>query len=100
MLSTVATLGCDFMRPFIRSPLNPGHLLQYKALRRPATHRSSVARRCVPCQDKQVCEEVRRNLDAGVYRGGVLSPKHEQAVAWFQARVAEAYAPPSARAAE
>jgi len=45
----------------------------------------------VIAQDKQVCEEVARNLAAGVYRGGVLSPKHEQAVAWFQARLAEAY---------
>lgn len=45
----------------------------------------------VTAQDKQVCEEVQRNLRTGVYRGGVLSPKHEQGVAWFQARVAEAY---------
>jgi choline monooxygenase len=49
----------------------------------------------VTAQDKQVCEEVRRNLAAGIYRGGVLSPKHEQAVGWFQARVAEAYGPPA-----
>jgi len=44
----------------------------------------------VTAQDKQVCEEVRRNLEARVYSSGVLSPKHEQAVAWFQGRVAEA----------
>jgi len=50
----------------------------------------------VTAQDKQICEEVRRNLDAGVYRGGVLSPKHEQALAWFQGRVADAYARPAA----
>jgi len=50
----------------------------------------------VTAQDKQICEEVRRNLDAGVYRGGVLSPKHEQALSWFQGRVAEAYAEPAA----
>jgi choline monooxygenase len=42
-------------------------------------------------QDKQICEEVQRNLRTGIYRGGVLSPKHEQGVAWFQARVAEAH---------
>ena len=55
----------------------------------------------VTAQDKQVCEEVRRNLEAGVYRGGVLSPKHEQPVEWFQTRVAEAYAeaPPARLAA-
>jgi choline monooxygenase len=39
-------------------------------------------------QDRQVCEEVHRNLAAGIYQGGVLSPRHEQAVAWFQDRVA------------
>lgn len=43
----------------------------------------------VTAQDLQVCEEVQRNLEAGVYQGGVLSPKHEQGVAWFQARIAE-----------
>ncbi len=45
----------------------------------------------VTAQDKQVCEEVQRNLRTGVYLGGVLSPKHEQGVSWFQARVAEAH---------
>jgi choline monooxygenase len=45
-------------------------------------------------QDKQICEEVHRNLCAGIYQGGVLSPKHEQSIAWFQARVAEAVGAP------
>ncbi|MFI4966603.1 MAG: aromatic ring-hydroxylating dioxygenase subunit alpha [Caulobacterales bacterium] len=45
----------------------------------------------VTAQDKQVCEEVQRNLRTGIYRGGVLSPKHEQGVAWFQDRVAAAH---------
>ncbi|MFC3070719.1 aromatic ring-hydroxylating oxygenase subunit alpha [Phenylobacterium soli] len=40
-------------------------------------------------QDKQICEEVHRNLCAGIYTGGVLSPKHEQSIAWFQDRVAQ-----------
>ena len=44
----------------------------------------------VTAQDLQVCEEVQRNLEAGVYPGGVLSPRHETGVAWFQGRVAEA----------
>jgi phenylpropionate dioxygenase-like ring-hydroxylating dioxygenase large terminal subunit len=48
----------------------------------------------VTAQDKQICEEVQRNLRTGIYRGGVLSPKHEQGVAWFQARVAEAHGEP------
>ena len=42
----------------------------------------------VTAQDVMVCEEVQRNLEAGVYQGGVLSPKHEQGVAWFQDRIA------------
>jgi choline monooxygenase len=45
----------------------------------------------VTAQDLQVCEEVQRNLEAGVYRGGVLSPKHETGVAWFQDRIAAAH---------
>jgi choline monooxygenase len=53
-----------------------------------------VASDRVTAQDKQVCEEVQRNLQAGVYRGGVLSPKHEQGVAWFQARIARAHGEP------
>lgn len=41
----------------------------------------------VTAQDLAVCEEVQRNLEAGVYPGGVLSPKHETGVAWFQDRI-------------
>lgn len=39
-------------------------------------------------EDAVICEAVQRNLDAGVYVGGVLSPKHEMAVAAFQRLVA------------
>jgi choline monooxygenase len=48
----------------------------------------------VTAQDLQVCEEVQRNLEAGIYRGGVLSPKHEAGVAWFQDRIAAAHGLP------
>jgi choline monooxygenase len=41
-------------------------------------------------EDKVICEAVQRNLNAGVYGQGVLSPKHEVGVGWFQSRVAEA----------
>jgi choline monooxygenase len=41
-------------------------------------------------EDKWICERVQENLDAGIYSAGALSPRHENAVAWFQARVAEA----------
>lgn len=39
-------------------------------------------------EDQAICEAVQRNLDAGVYTSGRLSPRHEAAVAWFQRRVA------------
>ncbi len=43
-------------------------------------------------EDRVICEAVQRNLDAGVYDWGVLSPRHETAVGWFQSRIAEAIA--------
>ena len=42
-------------------------------------------------EDKAICEAVQRNLDAGVYETGVLSPRHEDGVAWFQRRVAKVH---------
>jgi choline monooxygenase len=41
-------------------------------------------------EDKWICERVQANIDAGVYQAGVLSPKHEAGVAWFQQFVAAA----------
>ncbi|MBA2386937.1 MAG: Rieske 2Fe-2S domain-containing protein [Acidimicrobiia bacterium] len=41
-------------------------------------------------EDQAICEAVQRNLEAGVYERGTLSPKHEVGVAWFQRRVAVA----------
>lgn len=47
-------------------------------------------------EDKAICEAVQRNLEAGAYADGLLSPRHEAAVADFQARVRRARAgPPS-----
>lgn len=43
-------------------------------------------------EDKYICEAVQRNLDAGIYEAGVLSPRHEDGVAWFQGRIAEVHA--------
>lgn len=40
-------------------------------------------------EDAAICEAVQRNLSAGAYDRGVLSPDHEAAVAWFQARIAD-----------
>lgn len=44
-------------------------------------------------EDAAICEAVQRNLDAGVYDQGVLSPKHEAGVALFQRLVREHLAP-------
>jgi choline monooxygenase len=44
----------------------------------------------VTAEDKWICERVQANIDAGVYEAGVLSPRHEAGVAWFQAFVAAA----------
>jgi choline monooxygenase len=44
----------------------------------------------VTAEDKWITERVQENLNAGVYRTGRLSPKHEGAVAAFQAWVGEA----------
>ena len=41
-------------------------------------------------EDIRICEAVQRNLDAGVYDTGRLSPKHEQGVAWFQRQLRRA----------
>lgn len=47
----------------------------------------------VTAEDKWICEHVQANIDAGVYEQGVLSPKHEKGVAWFQHFVAGALGP-------
>jgi choline monooxygenase len=43
-------------------------------------------------EDAAICEAVQANLSAGAYGQGVLSPRQEAAVAWFQSRIAEAHA--------
>ncbi len=43
----------------------------------------------VVAEDKWICERVQANIDAGIYSAGVLSPKHEAGVAWFQRFVAK-----------
>ena len=41
-------------------------------------------------EDRAICEAVQRNLEAGRYQTGFLSPRHEQAVAAFQGWVRHA----------
>ena len=43
-------------------------------------------------EDARICEAVQANLSAGAYDRGVLSPRHEAGVAWFQSRIAEVHA--------
>jgi phenylpropionate dioxygenase-like ring-hydroxylating dioxygenase large terminal subunit len=38
-------------------------------------------------EDRRICEAVQRNLRAGIYRSGRLSPRHENGVFAFQQRV-------------
>lgn len=47
----------------------------------------------VTAEDKWICERVQANIEAGVYAAGVLSPRHEAGVAWFQRFVDEAVRP-------
>ncbi len=41
-------------------------------------------------EDRTICEAVQRNYASGLYAGGLLSPAHEQGVAYVQQLVAEA----------
>jgi choline monooxygenase len=43
-------------------------------------------------EDARICEAVQANLSAGAYDTGVLSARHEAAVAWFQSRIAKVHA--------
>jgi len=43
-------------------------------------------------EDARICQAVQRNLSAGIYDRGVLSPRHEVAVGWFQARLRKVHA--------
>jgi choline monooxygenase len=38
-------------------------------------------------EDKAICEAVQRNLNAGAYGSGLLSPRHEAGIADFHHRV-------------
>jgi len=44
----------------------------------------------ITAEDVRITEAVQRNLDAGIYSTGRLSPRHEMGVAWFQSQVLSA----------
>lgn len=50
-----------------------------------------VASDRLTAEDARICEAVQANLSAGAYDRGVLSPRHEAGVAWFQSRIAEVH---------
>lgn len=55
-----------------------------------ALHSSVAASEATTAEDVWITEAVQKNLNAGIYDTGRLSPKHEDGVAWFQARLREA----------
>lgn len=66
--------------------------LDYLFLAKPQTpekdiRRSIDASLVTTREDIEICEAVQRNLDAGIYQSGRLSPRHEGAVAWFQSEI-------------
>ncbi|HEY5337704.1 MAG TPA: aromatic ring-hydroxylating dioxygenase subunit alpha [Rhizomicrobium sp.] len=56
-------------------------------IERAVMERSIAASEITTEEDRKICEAVQRNLDAGVYQTGRLSPKHEIGVSWFQDEV-------------
>jgi choline monooxygenase len=60
------------------------YLPPHIATNQPAKQKILGTSAIVTSEDKWICEKVQANIDAGIYESGVLSPKHETGVAWFQ----------------
>ena len=45
-------------------------------------------------EDRVICEAVQRNMESGLYKGGLLSPRHESGVAFVQSQVLAALQTP------
>ncbi len=43
-------------------------------------------------EDIVICEGVQKRLNGGIYQQGVLSPRHETAIGWFQSRIRQVHA--------
>jgi len=52
--------------------------------------RAMAASEVTTVEDVAITEAVQRNLDAGIYGKGRLSPKHETGIAWFQSEIQRA----------
>jgi choline monooxygenase len=57
---------------------------------RAVMERSIAASEITTAEDITITEAVQRNLEAGIYSTGRLSPKHEMGVGWFQGEVRKA----------
>ena len=71
-------------------PLATGEMrIEYLFLFAEGADRDAALAMCeeVTEEDRRICEAVQRNLDAGVYDRGRLSPRHEAGVHEFQSRV-------------
>ncbi len=72
------------------APVGPARMrVEYSFLFREgasAAERDAALTMCaqVTDEDRRICESVQRNLSAGIYRTGPLSPRHENGVAAFQ----------------
>jgi choline monooxygenase len=74
-------------------PVAPGEMrIEYLFLFAEGADREAAIAMCeqVTDEDRKICEAVQRNLEAGVYERGRLSPRHEAGVHYFQGRVREA----------
>jgi len=68
-------------------PTGPGRVrISYRYFTRDGSSDDEVVRisSTVLEEDARICAAVQRNLAAGTYRSGVLSPRHEDGVAAFQ----------------
>ncbi len=59
-------------------------------IERAVMERNIAASEITTDEDRKICEAVQRNLNAGIYETGRLSPKHEMGVSWFQGEVRRA----------
>jgi choline monooxygenase len=74
------------------TPLGPGRTrIDYSFFFRDGVHDDDTVTLSteILAEDKAICEAVQRNLAAGAYDAGVLSPRHEAGLARFQGLVRE-----------
>ncbi len=79
MMERVVPVGLGSTRLIFDFYLTPGIAADAAATQRFLSTSGTVA-----SEDTWICERVQTNIDAGVYNAGVLSPRHEAGVAWFQ----------------